>query len=134
MVKLACQSDTRFEASRLEEGSEVSYSILTIEKVVAPGRDVFFIIGADAFADLGTWHRWQDVVRLVEFIVVTRPGTHYAIPPGARVFELDGIDLPVSSSAIREELAAGQVPAELPAAVAEYIRKRGLYGFRRSNT
>ena len=129
MVKLACQDDPRFEASRLEEGSGVSYSILTIEKVVAEDRQVFFIIGADAFAELGTWYRWQDVVRLVEFVVVTRPGTEYAIPPGARVCPLDGIDLQVSSSAIREELAAGRIPAELPPAVAEFIRERGLYGF-----
>ncbi len=133
MVRLACQADPRFEASRLEEGAGVSYSILTIEKLVMPGLDLFFIIGADAFADLGTWFRWQDVVRLVEFIVVTRPGTEYAIPTGARVFELDGIDLPVSSSAIREELAARRIPAELPPAVAEYIQERGLYGFQPSS-
>jgi nicotinic acid mononucleotide adenylyltransferase len=36
-----------------------------------------FLIGADAFAEIRTWYRWQDVVRLVEFIVVTRPGSDY---------------------------------------------------------
>src|SRR5947207_7734851 len=43
MVELACEGQARFEASRLEEGSAKSYSIVTIEKVLAPDRQVFFI-------------------------------------------------------------------------------------------
>ncbi len=46
---------------------------------------LFFIIGADAFADIRSWRRWEDVVAGVEFIVVTRPGHVYDSPPGARV-------------------------------------------------
>jgi len=38
MVELACEADPRFEASRLEEGRAKSYSIITIEKVIAPGQ------------------------------------------------------------------------------------------------
>ncbi len=129
MVKLACEDDPRFEASRLEEGGGKSYSIVTIEKVIAPDREVFFIIGSDAFAEIASWYRWQDVVRLVEFIVVKRPGHEYAKPPGARVHELTGLDLPVSSSEIREQLAAGRLPADLPRPVAEYIAENHLYDF-----
>lgn len=129
MVKLACEDDPRFEASRLEEGGGKSYSIVTIEKVIAPDREVFFIIGSDAFAEIASWYRWQDVVRLVEFIVVKRPGHEYAKPPGARVHELTGLDLPVSSSEIREQLAAGRLPADLPRLVAEYIAENHLYDF-----
>jgi len=36
--------------------------------------------------------------------------------------------LPVSSSEIRQALARGEAPPELPPAVAEYIRQHGLYG------
>ncbi len=129
MVELACEADPRFEASRLEEGSTKSYSILTIEKLLAPRRRVFFIIGSDAFAEIRTWHRWEDVVRAVEFIVVTRPGHAYDVPPGARILELNGIALPVSSSEIREQLAKNEVPPELPAKVADYIVERRLYGY-----
>lgn len=129
MVELACAGETRFEASRLEEGSEKSYSIATIEKVLAPDRQVFFIIGSDAFADIRTWYRWQDIIRSVDFIVVMRPGHNYIAPPGARIHELTGLDLPVSSSEIREELAAGRLPSDLPGSVAEYIAQRGLYGY-----
>jgi len=127
MVELACEEDPRFSPSRLEEGSGKSYSIYTIERVKAMGGDVFFVIGADAFAEIQTWFRWQDVIREVEFIVVTRPGHNYKSPPSARVHRLETVALPVSSSEIRAALARGETPAELPKAVAEYIRANGLY-------
>jgi nicotinate-nucleotide adenylyltransferase len=127
MVELACREDPRFSPSRLEEGSRKSYSIYTIERVKALGGDVFFVLGADAFAEIQTWFRWQDVVRAVEFIVVTRPGHQYLSPPGARVHRLETVALPVSSSEIRAALARGETPAELPAVNLEYIRANGLY-------
>ena len=63
---------------------------------------LFFIIGADAFAEIETWHRWEDVIRAVEFIVVARPG--HQIPESARRARasLETVELPVSSSEIRE--------------------------------
>ena len=88
---------------------------------------MFFIIGADAFAEIGNWHRWEDVVRSVKFIVVARPGHSFTTPPGARVQRLETVALPVSSSEIRQALARGEWPGDLPAAVAKYIRDRGLY-------
>ena len=127
MVELACAGEPRFEASRLEEAQQRSYSIHTIERVNAMGGRVFFVIGADAFAEIRTWHRWVDVVREVEFIVVTRPGHQYTCPAGARVHRLETVAMPVSSSEIRQALARGEMPAEVPAAVAEYIRANGLY-------
>ena len=130
MVELACEGDPRFIASRLEEGAEKSYSIHTIERVKKEGGDVYFIIGADAFAEIRTWYRWQDVVRSVTFLVVTRPGHHYEIPEGAAVEPLETVALPVSSSEIRQKLASGEAVDELPPAVLKYIREHGLYGAR----
>ena len=127
MVELACAGERRFEPSRLEEGQERSYSINTIERVNAMGGRVFFVIGADAFAEIRTWHRWVDVVRSVEFIVVTRPGHEYNSPPEARVLQLETVALPVSSSEIRQALARGEMPSEVPPRVADYIRSNGLY-------
>jgi nicotinate-nucleotide adenylyltransferase len=129
MAELACAGDPRFEVSRIEEHANPSYSIDTIEKLLALGTGpLAFLIGADAFADLRTWRRWLDVVRLVEFIVVTRPGARYDAPPGARVRELNGLDVPISSSAIREGIVRGARDLPIPAAVLRYIRERGLYG------
>jgi nicotinate-nucleotide adenylyltransferase len=127
MTELACQEDPRFVVSDLEAGGGKSYSVDTVERVRGLGEEPFFIIGADAFAEITSWHRWQDLLRLTEFIVVTRPGHQYATPPGARVHRLETVALPVSSSEIRRKLAAGQIPAELPPAVGRYIAERSLY-------
>ena len=127
MVELACAADPRFVASRIEEGERKSYSIDTIERVKAANGEVFFIIGADAFAEIKTWHRWQDVIRAVEFIVAARPGHLIVSPPDARVHRLETLELPVSSSEIRDKLARGETPSELPPAVADYIRAERLY-------
>jgi len=129
MVELACAADPRFIPSRLEAGAEKSYSIHTIERVIAstPG-EVFFIIGSDAFAEIRSWHRWRDVIASVDFIVVARPGRDYICPPKARVHRLETVALPVSSSEIRHALARGETPADLPPAVVNYIREHRLYG------
>lgn len=128
MVELACAGEPRFVPSRLEEGAEKSYSIYTIERVAAMNGKVFFIIGSDAFAEIRSWYRWEDVIASVEFIVVARPGHLYIEPPGARVHRLETVALPVSSSEIRKALARGEDPPELPGSVTNYIRTRHLYG------
>jgi nicotinate-nucleotide adenylyltransferase len=131
MVELACAGQPGLVPSRLEEGREKSYSFHTIERVKDLGGEVFFVIGADAFAEIRTWYCWEDVLRSVEFIVVARPGHAFTSPPGARVHRLDTVALPVSSSEIRNALARGETPPELPPAVAAYIRANGLYGVKR---
>jgi nicotinate-nucleotide adenylyltransferase len=132
MVELACAGDPVLTPSRLEEGERKSYSIDTIERIpLAAGDSLHFIIGADAFAEIQTWHRWRDVVARVEFIVVSRPGHDYEIPPGSRIHRLDTMHLATSSTAIREQLAQGARPAGLPDLVWNYIRTQGLYTLNR---
>lgn len=135
MVELACLDVPRFEVSRLEEGTRRSYSIDTIGKVRAQmgqGDELFFLIGADAFAEVGTWWRWPEVARAVRFLVVSRPGTAYEAPPEASMERLDSVELPVSSSQIRRDLAAGKRPMGVPEPVLAYIFDHGLYGTRPS--
>jgi len=130
MVELACQGEPRFAVSRLEEGTVRSYSIDTIEAVRAglrPRDELFFLIGADAFAEICTWHRWQDVARGVRFLVAGRPGHRYTVPPGVRAEPMAGLELAVSSSEIRRSLAGGGNPPEVPPSVLEYTKSRGLY-------
>jgi nicotinate-nucleotide adenylyltransferase len=130
MVELACQGEPRFVPSDLEAGEEKSYSIITIEKVrntLSPDDRLFFIIGADAFAEITSWFRWHDVVASVDFIVVTRPGHQYDTPVEAHVHRLDTLALPVSSSEIRRQLEDGEQPPDLPAPVLAYIREHNLY-------
>jgi len=128
MAELACACDSRFEVSRIEEGTSRSYSIATIEKLAATGiTPLAFLIGADAFAEIETWHRWRDVIAQVEFIVVTRPGAAYKTPDGATVHELRGLRLEISSSEIRSRLAQGRTDVPVPGDVMEYIVAHHLY-------
>lgn len=130
MAELACAGDPRLEVSRLEQDT-ASYSIDTIARVreqLEPQDQLFFIIGADAFAEIESWRRWREVVRAVDFIVASRPGHHYHIPEGASVERLDTVDLPFSSSSIRDALREGKRPQGVPAEVLKYIRRHGLYG------
>jgi len=130
MAELACRGEARFEVSRLEQDTARSYSIDTIEKVratLAPGDQLFFLIGADAFAEIQTWYRWRDVIERVRFLVVSRPGHDYQAPPGARYDRIDDIEVPISSSAIRRDLAADLHPAGLIESVLAYAASHALY-------
>jgi nicotinate-nucleotide adenylyltransferase len=130
MAELACAGDPRFEVSRIEEDTAQSYSIDTIEKLrahLAPGDQLYFLIGADAFAEIRTWHRWRDVARGVRFLVVSRPGHVYQPPQGVSFDRIDDIEVPISSSAIRRALANRETPTGIPPAVLNYAVLHGLY-------
>ena len=134
MAELACAADARFEVSLVESPDPAnpapSYSITAIETLKAQGyRRLSFLIGGDAFAEIRTWYRWRDVVAAVDFIVVTRPGSdpNRNVPSGAIVHELDGLDLPTSSSEVRRLLSENAASIPVPDAVLRYIRDHGLY-------
>jgi len=132
MVEIACKPYPGFVASRLEEGKRPSYTVDTVKRVrkdLDPSGRLFFLVGGDAFDELETWKGWQELVRLTEFVVVSRPDSEYRIPEAARVHRLDGLALPVSSSTIRARLATGEATPELPAEVRAFIETRGLYSF-----
>lgn len=131
MVEIAVAPYPSFVASRLEAGGEPNYTIDTVERFrrdIQPGDQLFFLIGADAFSEIRSWQRWEDLMRLIQFVVVSRPGENFIQPDGAIVHQLEGLDLQISSSDIRHRLAAGESVAEVPVEVREYIVQRGLYG------
>ncbi|HEX4771346.1 MAG TPA: nicotinate-nucleotide adenylyltransferase [Bryobacteraceae bacterium] len=137
MVEIACKPYPSFVPSRLEAGDEPNFTIDTLTRFSAellPGDTLFFLIGADAFAELASWKEWQRVIVQAQFIVVSRPGIDYPIPPGARVIRLDDVEIPISSSSIRERLIAGETVAEVPAEVREYIEQHGLYGWKKNDS
>ncbi len=44
------------------------------ERWALPPAQIFFITGADAFAEIETWHRYPEVLGLSNFVVISRPG------------------------------------------------------------
>ncbi len=124
------------EASRIEiDRGGPSYSVDTAEEVLArtteDGRSVelFLVVGADLVPELASWHRVADLQRLVTLAVVSRPtGASPVVAPGWRVERVDGPQVAVSSSDVRDLLAAGRsVEGVVPEAVIRCIRRRGLY-------
>jgi len=124
------------EASRLEiDRGGPSYSIDTVEQVLAESRaagqaaEVFLIVGADLVPELGSWHRHDDLRRLVTLAVVSRPtDATRAAPAGWRTEFVDGPQVAVSSSEVRDLLLAGEpVDALVPERVVRCIRRRGMY-------
>ncbi len=137
MVEIACAPYPFFEASRLEDREGRSYTIDTVRRfrsTLAPADRLFFLIGADAFDEIESWNDWRELIGLIEFIVVTRPGGAYRVPAGATVHRLEGLELPISSSSIRARLAAGEPTPELPAQVRAFIEAHHLYGHRGAAT
>ena len=122
------------EASRLEiDRGGPSYSVDTAEEILAEAGgqpvELYLVVGADLVPELGSWHRAADLRRLVTLAVVSRPtGPTPAVPPGWRAKLVDGPQVPVSSSEIRELLAEDRpVEGMVPEAVIRCIRRRTLY-------
>lgn len=157
MVELACRGRAGLEPSAIEvEAGEKSYSILTLRKVRAayPRARLFFILGVDAFLEIGTWREYGRVLEECLFIVTGRPGFELErargvlggrlrasigpfppgggaggpLPAGRRVFLLPIRALDISSTAVRERVRRGlAVEGLVPRSVAAYIRQHELY-------
>ncbi len=56
------------------EGGAVLYSLLTVLEVKAanPGADVLFVIGADAFSEIASWHRYRELLEACDFLLLPR--------------------------------------------------------------
>lgn len=110
-------------AIEAELGAETSRTYDTLVELGRrePSRRFRLVIGSDILREVDKWHRWSDVERIGEPIVLARPGYPH---PRARPPALPE----VSATAIREAIAAGGAPASVvPARVWEYIRDRELY-------
>ena len=130
MVKLAVAGHPLLEACDIERHEGKSYTIQTLESLrnaYGASARIYFIIGADAFAEAASWHRAEEVFRLTEFIVAARPGYEYDTPAGAVVHRMDSLQFVESSSSIRASMAAGETPTGMPLEVAKYIENTGLY-------
>ena len=142
MAQLAARAHPGWSVSRLEIDREgPSYTYDTLVELRKPGTQLFFITGADAFAEIDTWSRYPAVLDLANFVVVSRPGitldslrervpTAFSHRSSAqtRVILVEAHTPDVSSTGIRSRVRAGQSLSGLvPDAVAGYIAAHRLY-------
>ena len=133
MTVVATASNPRFVVSRVDvDRSGPTYTVDTLSDLHEeyPNSEFYFITGADAVAQILSWHRVEELFDMAHFIGVTRPG-----------YSLDGAHLPegavslveipamaISSTGCRDRVASGMpVWYLVPDGVVQYISKRGLY-------
>ena len=134
------------------EADGPSYTADTLDRQHARGiapSQIFFITGADAFADIATWKRYPEVLDLANFVVVTRPGHRIdalaerlpalaermrpagAIGGPARHLRSTCCDVStpdVSSTVVRDRLRRGEaITGLVPPLVEAHIHQHGLY-------
>ena len=141
----------------LEKPNYTIDTVKRIKQSLKKSDRLFLLIGIDAFADIAKWRQSEALFRECEFVVASRPGFSLAdvanalpaslrprlevtrpfqkqaatgdlVLSGVTVHLLDDIYQPISSTAIREAVAAGKPLGRfLDPAVADYIKKMGLY-------
>ncbi len=154
MAALAVNGIEGVEACDIELAAPgPSYTASTLERFHESGTrpsQIFFILGADAFAEIETWNRYPRVLDMANFVVVSRPGydshriveslpalsgrfsTTASARAGAatdtRILILQAVTPDVSSTEIRRRLRAGEpVTGLVTEAVERHIRQHRLY-------
>jgi nicotinate-nucleotide adenylyltransferase len=155
MTNLAVTGNARFSVSELETQRQgKSYSIDTVRELkrLSPDDQFAFILGIDAFLEIVTWHKYEEIFNECDFIVTTRPGVPrvscaMAIPSplregfkrkksgrefvnaaGKQIIFADVTDLNISATAIRAMVREGNsIRYLMPRRVMDYIAEHGLY-------
>jgi nicotinate-nucleotide adenylyltransferase len=153
MLRLAVGQDPRLTPSDMEIRREgPSYTLDTVEDVSAMYGGVvpWLALGADAFAEIATWHRPAEVLARVHLVVLTRPGFDVDLEgplsdearqrysrgksgvlmhdAGGSLQELAVTPVDLSSSRIRKAASSGGDIANLvPEPVFKYIQLNGIY-------
>ena len=159
MVRLAVARNPRFTVSTVELARPgLSYSIDTIREFsrkLKKGDSLYFIIGLDAFREIGTWKDFGEIFLLCNFIVTSRPGSkendplkgtgvavkklfcydskrkNYLHRSGTRVHFIELTDIAISASEIRALVRQKKsIRYLVPSAVEKFIKRRELYGSR----
>lgn len=153
MLELALAGQDRLvlDLREIRRGG-VSYTVDTLRGLrdeAGAAEPLVALIGADAFAQLPTWRRWQELFALAHIGVVSRPGESQvldaalrdAVAPreagdaaalhaqaAGRVLRIPVTPLAISASAVRADVAAGREPRWLvPGPVLDYIASHDLY-------
>ena len=156
MVALAASASDHLIASDLElTSSDPSYTSVTLRRLAGTGAEssqLFFITGADAFAEIASWYDYPAVLNRSHFVAVSRPGCPapalrarlpnlaprmHLLAPGdnasvrtdtTAIWLVDAQTRETSSSEIRRRLNSGQsIEGLVPDAVAAYIARHELY-------
>lgn len=126
MLQLAIKGEDRFEVDPVEiERGGVSYSIDTVKMFRSrdPEAELFFLVGEDNAYRLTEWHRFEELKKMVGFVVLSRSEDFQSpeYPVVQRRIE-------ISSTEIRNRVANGEsITYLVPESVKRYIEQHQLY-------
>ncbi|MFD1066316.1 nicotinate-nucleotide adenylyltransferase [Oceanobacillus locisalsi] len=136
MLRLAIQDNPHFQVNALElEREGKSYTYDTVKELTMNYAEVdfSFIIGGDMVAYLPKWNRIDELMNMIHFIGVSRPGYRLETPYSVECLEIHPLD--ISSTFIRTRLEEGEkVRYLLPDDVMNYIKENRIYGYRESQS
>jgi nicotinate-nucleotide adenylyltransferase len=140
MLECALHGHPKFVISMIEAEREgPSYTVDTLRelrKTAGKDAELYFIMGEDSLKNLPTWHLPEEIVKLAHLAVLQRPGYDANVEALEQkvkgveksVVLLDGFEIEISSTDIRERVRCHESIAELvPDCVAEYIEQHHLY-------
>lgn len=126
MLRAALKGETCFAIDGRElSRPPPSYTIETIEELARshPGQKFFYLIGSDNLPRLDTWHRIEELRKLVEFVVLDRTGS-----ASDSTYRTIRRPIDISATEIRKRVAEGRsIRYLVPPAVEEIIRRHHLY-------
>lgn len=129
MIELAIFNQPGLSIETVElnrEGKSYTFDTMKLLTDQNPDVDFYFIIGGDMVEYLPKWKHIDQLVELVQFVGVQRPG--YKIGTSYPVIWVDVPKMEISSSKIRQLIRGGNVPNFLvPSNVLDYIYQQGLY-------
>jgi len=132
LLRLALVGHSQYEIDDQEvRRGGTSFTIDTVRDFTKrfPRAELLYLIGADHVPTLPAWREAESLARLVEFVVIPRPGQRPApLPQPFHGRELAGFPLGVSSSQIRNRVKGGlTIQGLVPDAVNEAIGNSRLY-------
>lgn len=100
MLALATSGEPQILVSKMElDVPERPFTVETLERLKneLPEAQIFFVMGADSWAEITTWREWEKVLTLVNIIVVTRPDYEIGFAHVTDEIRARIVDLRVSS-------------------------------------
>ena len=156
MLALATNAEEKIKISTMElEAPHKPYTFETLTRLKDELQDtqIFFVMGADSWAEITTWREWEKVLTLVNIIVVTRPDYEIGFMhvtdeireriidlrkaenkseirnPKSEIYITDAVQIDISATEIRQKIKENKSDWRklVPQEVAKYVEKYNLY-------
>lgn len=135
MLTIASKGLAKININTVEiDRSGATYTIDTLESL-PKGPKYYWVMGSDQLANFCSWHRWQDIIRLVDLAVAKRPNSKLIAPKQLsialnenHIVEIQFDPINVSATQIRNYLEKDiDCSKYIDSNVLTYIKENNIY-------